>query len=232
MVDINITGKDMAKNPENRCPCVLVLDTSGSMSGAIDELNQGIERLRDELNEDTAARKRVEIAIVTFGGTAEVVQDFVTVDEFVPPRLEANGLTPMGSALNLAIKLVEERKEQYKQYGRSYYRPWIFLLTDGTPEGETAEEWQAAVSNIQQGQNEEHFVFFPIGCGDDVDMDTLSTLSGPGGRKPAYLRNLAFEPLFVWLSQSLREVSGGKPGDKHVSLPPRPAEVQLDWSTA
>jgi hypothetical protein len=39
-----------AENPENRCPVVLVLDTSGSMSGnRINELNAGLQTFRDEL---------------------------------------------------------------------------------------------------------------------------------------------------------------------------------------
>jgi hypothetical protein len=38
-----------ADNPENRCPVVLVLDTSGSMSGSrINELNAGLQTFRDE----------------------------------------------------------------------------------------------------------------------------------------------------------------------------------------
>ena len=39
-----------AENPENRCPVVLVLDTSGSMAGKrIEELNAGLQTFRDEL---------------------------------------------------------------------------------------------------------------------------------------------------------------------------------------
>ncbi|HEY3375892.1 MAG TPA: hypothetical protein VGL77_00225, partial [Armatimonadota bacterium] len=34
---------DLAANPEPRCPCVLLLDVSGSMRGnPIQELNQGL----------------------------------------------------------------------------------------------------------------------------------------------------------------------------------------------
>ena len=41
---------EFAENPEPRCPCVLLLDTSGSMQGAsIEALNQGLHTLRDGL---------------------------------------------------------------------------------------------------------------------------------------------------------------------------------------
>src|SRR4051794_4816078 len=74
-------GLEFADNPEPRCPCVLLLDTSKSMSGQrIDALNQGLVAFRDELLKDSLARQRVEIAIVTFGGSVRVIQNFVTVD--------------------------------------------------------------------------------------------------------------------------------------------------------
>jgi len=38
------------------------------------------EHLRRELNRDSLANKRVEVAIVTFNTDVQVVQDFVTAD--------------------------------------------------------------------------------------------------------------------------------------------------------
>src|SRR5580704_3877015 len=59
---------DFADNPEPRCPCLLILDTSGSMSGPpIAELNAGTRTFKDELSADSMASKRVEVAIVGFG---------------------------------------------------------------------------------------------------------------------------------------------------------------------
>jgi len=53
-------------NPEPRCPCLLLLDTSHSMQGrAISELNSGMVTFKDQLATDTLAMKRVEIAVVT-----------------------------------------------------------------------------------------------------------------------------------------------------------------------
>ncbi|MBO9633495.1 MAG: hypothetical protein J7578_10300, partial [Chitinophagaceae bacterium] len=61
-------SESFADNPEPRCPCVLLLDTSGSMSGKpIAQLNEGIQTLKKELLADPLASKRVEIAVVTFG---------------------------------------------------------------------------------------------------------------------------------------------------------------------
>ena len=46
---------EFADNPQPRCPCVLVLDTSGSMGGApIAELNRGLDTLRASLELNSA----------------------------------------------------------------------------------------------------------------------------------------------------------------------------------
>ena len=124
---------EFATNPENRCPVVLVLDTSGSMAGQrIQELNAGLQTFRDELFSDLLAAKRVEVAIVTFG-PVHVQVDFTTILNFSAPHLSTTGDTPMGAALERALDMLRERKDSYKAHGISYYRPWIFLITDGSP---------------------------------------------------------------------------------------------------
>ncbi|MDQ6659911.1 MAG: VWA domain-containing protein, partial [Chloroflexota bacterium] len=127
-------------NPDPRCPCVLLLDTSGSMAGSrIDALNIGLDTFQKELCQDPLAQRRVEVAIVTFGhGGVQTIQDFITADQFQAPMLAASGRTPMGEAIHRSIDMMQDRKEQYKKSGIAYYRPWIFMITDGAP----TDEWQ------------------------------------------------------------------------------------------
>lgn len=197
---------NFADNPEPRCPVILLLDTSGSMRGTpIQELNAGVELFRDELLADALASKRVEIAIVGFG-PVQVIQDFVTVDYFNPPTLKAEADTPMGAAIETALDLLQSRKDTYKANGIAYYRPWVFLITDGGP----TDSWQTAARRVKDGETSKAFAFFSIGV-ENARIDVLAQIST---RQPLKLKELRFRDLFQWLSSSLKSVSRSTPGDE------------------
>ena len=68
---------DLVNNQEQRLPCVLVLDTSFSMSGQpIHELREGLEIFAHELKTDDDASQKVQVLIVKCGGNAEVINDW------------------------------------------------------------------------------------------------------------------------------------------------------------
>ena len=205
---IPFANPDFVANPEPRCPCLLLLDTSYSMRGrAIEELNAGLRTLKRELMDDSMATQRVEIGIMTFG-PVRVVTDFQTPDMFTPPSLVADGSTPLGAAVNRGLDMIETRKQIYREAGISYYRPWVFLITDGAP----TDEWQLAASRVRAGDSRERraFSFFAVAV-EGADMQTLSALCS-ADRPPLRLRNLSFRELFSWLSSSLGGIARSQPG--------------------
>lgn len=205
---------EFAENSEPRCPVILLVDTSGSMSGErIRQLNQGISVFKEETEKDDIAKMRAEIAIVTFGGSVNLRQDFVTVDDFQPFQLVTEGDTPMGQAIEYALNLVENRKETYRSNSIQYYRPWIFLITDGGP----TDEWKSAAQKVHQYESSKKITFFAVGV-QEADMDILRQISPPG-RLPVKLQGLSFTAMFTWLSASMNRVSTGKVGDQQALEP-------------
>jgi uncharacterized protein YegL len=214
----NLEEIEFAENPDPRCPCLLLVDVSTSMQGdAIGALNRGLEAFHREVSEDVIAGRRVEIAIVTFGSGAQRVQDFVTVDQFAPPQLTATGETHMGAGIDLALNLLEERKTMYRTSGVAYYRPWLFLITDGAPVGEDDAVVDAARQRLLAEQQANKLAFFAVGT-ENANFETLRTFTMPS-RPPLQLRGVQFVELFVWLSRSQQAIAQSRPGDQ-VPLPP------------
>lgn len=212
---------EFADNPEPRCPCVLLLDTSASMSGEpITELDAGLALFAQELKADPLAVKRVEIAVVSFG-PVRVDCNFTSAKQFEPGPHTASGSTPLGEAIMRSIELLRARKSAYRDNGVSLYRPWIFLITDGAP----TDPWEDAARAIREGEDKKELMFYAVGV-QNAEMGVLKQLSV---RDPLKLRGLAFRELFRWLSSSLRSVSRSQPGDL---VPLEPPVGPKGWAVA
>lgn len=216
------TADEFATNPQQRCAAVLLLDVSSSMQGQpLAELQAGLNVLREELYADELARKRVEIAVVTFGGTVDVVHHFTTVENFQTPALVSKGDTPMGQAILTGLNLLDERKQEYKRNGVLYFRPWVFLLTDGAPTDTQTLEWAQAISMVRQGETEKKFIFHGFGV-QNADMAKLAELS----QRHYKLTGFRFRELFQWLTSTLSTVTRTTPGTKLLLPPPPYIEIE------
>lgn len=199
-------ASEFVDNPEPRCPCLLLLDTSASMAGRrINELNAGLGTFASQLTGDGLAAKRVEVAVLSFG-PVHLQSEFATAENFTAPVLQASGVTPMGEAITTGLDLIEQRKQLYRQQGISYYRPWIFLITDGQP----TDNWRDAAARVSSGEEAKAFSFFAVGI-EDANMDVLAQIAA---RQPLRLRGLEFSSLFTWLSNSMSSVSRSQPGEE------------------
>ena len=203
---------DLIDNPTTRVPVCICLDTSHSMGGApIRELNAGLQAFYDAINQDEIAQFSADVSIITFGSRGDkqvnVIRDFSTlVNDTKAPSLTANGCTPMGEAVNLALDMLEERKNMYKDNGVDYYQPWIVIMTDGEPYGDKdPSSVERAQNRASKMVNNGKLVVFPIGIGEQANMSELAKFSPK--RAPVKIKGLEFSKFFLWLSSSVSKTS-------------------------
>jgi uncharacterized protein YegL len=197
-------------------PTALILDTSSSMKRTpdgetkpkIDQLNEGLQHFKDELMDKASASSRVDVGVVTFGGTAEVQQEMTHITEWEPPELEGSGGTPMGAAINKAIEITEGAKNEYRQNGTPYTQPLLWLLTDGKPTDMDIgdNQWEDVTNQIEVGEAENHLTFFAMGVG-GADMEKLNALVDGADRPALKLEQGKFDEYFEFISNSLENVS-------------------------
>lgn len=210
---------DLAENPDPRAPVVLVLDASSSMAQtipgetqtALDALNAGLDVLISELRRDPLARRRVELSVVSFGTEVTPATPFATIENATLPTLVPSGITSMGKALETALDALEARKKEYKAAGVEYYRPMVFLITDGLP----TDDISVAAKRIHEAEAAKKLTLFSVGV-EGYDHESLSQLSEL--RQPLKLKGVNFGELFVWLSASQAAISSSQVGDS-VKLP-------------
>jgi uncharacterized protein YegL len=121
----------------------------------------------------------------------------------------------MGSAIQKALDMTQARKEQLKANGILYFRPWVFMITDGEPQGESDDIVQGAARRLRDDETNKRVAFFAVGV-ESANIQKLSTLVV---RTPQQLKGLNFVEMFVWLSRSTQAVAHSQVGDQ-VALPP------------
>ena len=157
---------EFADNPESRCSIVLILDVSGSMQGVkIDTVNQALLKFRDIIREDSVTALRADVAIITFDHEAWVAQDFTNGTVFEPPLLETHGETNFSQPVNMALDLIESRKQSYRDGGIAYYRSLAYFLTDGVPGDDPADLDQTA-RRLAAAEENRSVAFFSFIIGD------------------------------------------------------------------
>ncbi len=205
--DVVIPYVEFAENANERTPCILVLDCSGSMRGEpIKQLNTGLQALEKELKEDIDASSRVQLLVIKAYGKddADVSADWVDAMNFNAPIMEASGLSPIGKAMELALLKIEEQKCLYDSCGVTSKRPWIFLISDGEP---TDYGWEQAAEKCRIAQQNKKVVIHAVGT-QGANLEKLAKFSI---MSPKRLSGLKFTEFFLWLSRSVSCISRAAP---------------------
>ena len=219
-------------NPgEMHVPCVLLVDNSDSLNCKgpngrvpIDELNDGLVAFRKALDDNPLALGRADISIITFNSTVQTQLPFAPAANYVAPTLTASGCTAMNQGILTALDAIEARKSEYKNLGIPYYRPCLFLLTDGLPtDGRYESE---AKRRLHEALQNKKLNFFPMGVG-NADIAHLKSYTADGSGRVLKASATHFKEAFVWVSNSIGLVVNSDPRLGTVNLEPTPSNVAL-----
>lgn len=193
-------------NYEAKLPLLFILDVSKSMEGrGIRQLYRGLQEFESFFINDPVALARLEVGIISFSTEARVEQSFSSIGKQPLPKMTAGGRTNMIDAIKVGLQLIDQRKRFYKSKGSQYYRPYIVLITDGSPWpnknlGNLPEE-------IRSGTENNQFVFQAFGAG-RANMSILNKLSH-SDYPPQMINEYDFENLFMCLSPSISKMIRG-----------------------
>ncbi|MDO4805702.1 MAG: VWA domain-containing protein [Coriobacteriales bacterium] len=185
-----------------KLPCALLVDTSGSMGAYEDDLKVGVKSLIDALQGDFATAAVVEVMLVFFDDSARIVHPFTNVRSLEVPEIETGGTTHIFEALDLAYSEIRVRQEQYKKSGINSYAPFIVVLTDGHPVGDTD---MGIVSAIRKRNEDKKLVPYPFAMGGEADEALLKSLRNDGMAFRVDMENL--KDIFEFVSVSLSSIA-------------------------
>ena len=227
---------DLIMNTASRIPVCLCIDTSSSMlqivdgeviqtgktefrdgktwnivEGGItllDKVNDGIKAFCDAIENNEQAKLSCELAVVTFDDVATCVHDFASVDAYRGFQItDVGDNTAMSAGINQAIRILEERKRQYKINGVDYYQPWLVLFTDG----DSSEDITAIQQKTMQMSMSKKLSVFTLALTDEVNIETLKGFSP---RRPLKIKEDKIDECFEWLGKSVSAVSMSQVGEK------------------
>lgn len=212
-------------NPSDRCPIALVVDVSYSMDSDMELLNQSIAKYRNTVMADPVATLRVETALIAFNQEIEVVSDFCPIERFLPPPMRASGGTRICAPIEKALDMLEARKRVYRDSGIGYYRPWLFILTDGI--ASDAALLPATAARLRATEKARGVTTFVIAAGDARDADSINTLRQLSEDRVLPMKDAAYDSLLEWIANSTVTASNSGVGDQ-IQLPDPAAWLKVD----
>ncbi len=194
---------------EPHVACCLLVDTSASMStqGKIDELNQALRNFKETVCRDTLSARRVDVCVISFSTTVEVVTPFCPIMQFVPPTLTASGSTSMGAGIRYALEAVHEQVRRYHDTGVECYKPFILMITDGMPTDDMTDIELLIAQRESEGRYG-HLRFHAFGV-QGADMTLLARLT----KRVLAINNNAFDEIFNWASKTMQIISHSRTSD-------------------
>lgn len=183
--------------------CMFVMDVSESMnypkeSPNIAILNHALQEFKKSMTQ--ACQKchvQMDIGMVTFhGAEADMITPFTSLKEWIPGRLSASGVSPMGKGLRMAFDNVIKSREQWEKERLYIEESWIILFTDGRPTDSIKEVADQIKEESQH--TSKRFNFWIVASG-DADRKICNYLSD----QVIYMKNSQYDEAFSTLQKEI-----------------------------
>lgn len=128
-------------------PVVLLLDTSSSMNAGgeqskIAELDSAVRDMIKDFAHEEQLETEIQVSVITFGyNGVQLALPYTNASKVEMKKLEAQGNTPMGTALRMAKDMIEDKETTPSRA----YRPLVILCSDGAPN----DDWEGSMDNFE-----------------------------------------------------------------------------------
>ena len=158
-----------------RCPIILVLDTSHTMwgKGQLETANF-LQTFYGELAKKSRLSNAIDIAAVSMGDNLGMLEEFTPFKNSALPRvnIRPKGDTPLGRALNLALRKLEAQENHYKKLGIKCVAPQMIIFSDGN----SSDDYSFAANRVQNLAAAGKLKCYTIAIGNFPNMRTLYQL--------------------------------------------------------
>ena len=203
-------------------PVVLLLDVSGSMSGdKIDNLNKAVKDMLNTFAEEEKMETEILVSVVTFGSQVELHLPYTKASQVEWSPLLADGMTPMGAALQMAKAMIEDKETTPSRA----YRPTVVLVSDGQPN----DSWERPLDQFITEGRSSKCDRMAMAIGRDANETVLKCFIKGTPHELFYAENAGQIHEFfqrVTMSVTMRTQS------KNPNVVPAPSEIKLDGGSA
>ena len=194
-------------------PVLLLVDVSGSMveDGKLSSLNLALKELIAALAEERSGSAEIQVAVIAVGGhQARLHLPLIPARQARYEVLEATGTTPLGSALTLTTRILEDRTLVPDRA----YLPTVVLLSDGSP----TDSWEEPLRTLLASPRASQAVRLALAVGADADLEVLHAFAGAANvRQSTEARHL--RRFFRYVAMNVTSRSRSASPDRTVALP-------------
>lgn len=202
--------EDLLNNSSDRVVICICIDSSFSMvkDNRIKHVNNGVKKFISNCLDDIYARDAIDLCLIQIGGSKpEIIQPFDNIKNVKFKDIDPNGGTPMGAAVSLALDEIENRLDQLDMFGRTHYKPWLIIMSDG----DAKDDVSSASRRTKEMLINRMIKVKCIDMSDGKEKSSLKefTLDGDVGT----ISSFEIEDFFSMLSRSAAGLSKSIPGE-------------------